>query len=276
VAYAKEHNIAWREDKSNASDKYSRNKIRHRVIPVLESLNPQLIKSFNKSLEHFKAREHICNDYLTALKKKIFKIDERGAVRISIKTVLRLSNPKMYLYELLNEFGFTAWDDIADLLNAQSGKQIFSKTHRLLKNRDTFVITALKDEELIKSKTYTIDNLEIGLTFEGLKLHFENVGKEDFKKSANTDCVFVDKDKIKGLLTLRKWQKGDYFYPLGMQGKKKISTFFKDQKMSLLDKENTWLLTVNKDIIWVLGKRLDNRFKITEQTKNILKINVKK
>ncbi len=276
ASYAKENNIAWREDKSNASDKYSRNKIRHRVIPVLESLNPQLIKSFNKSLEHFKAREHICNDYLTELKKKIFKIDGRGTIRISIKTVLRLSNPKMYLYELLNEFGFTAWDDIADLLNAQSGKQIFSKTHRLLKNRDTFVITALKNKELTKSKTYTIDNLEIGLTLEGLKLRFENVVKKDFKKSANTDCVFVDKDKIKGLLTLRKWEKGDYFYPLGMQGKKKISAFFKDQKMSLLDKENTWLLTVNKDIIWVLGKRLDNRFKITEQTKNILKINVKK
>jgi tRNA(Ile)-lysidine synthase len=274
--YAKENNIAWREDISNASEKYSRNKIRHKVIPVLESLNPQLIKSFNKSLEHFKAKELICNDYLTELKKRIFKIDEYKTINISIKAVLKLSQPKMYLYELLNEFGFTAWDDVADLLNAQSGKQIFSKTHRLLKNRKKLIITPLLDNESCKSKAYTISNLEIGLILENLNLRFEDVEKEDFKKNSNTDCVFVDKDKIKGVLTVRKWQKGDYFYPFGMQGKKKISTFFKDQKMSLLDKENTWLLTVNKDIVWVLGKRLDNRFKITEQTKNILKINFKK
>ncbi|MFK5891448.1 MAG: tRNA lysidine(34) synthetase TilS [Flavobacteriaceae bacterium] len=272
LAFAKKNNIAWREDKSNASDKYSRNKIRHQIIPVLQELNPNLIDSFTKNQAYLKGIENILNDRLEVVKKEVVRQTGKSTLSFDIAKILSLSNPKVYLFELLRNYGFTAWDDISDLLTAQSGKQIFSKTHRLLKDREALFLSPLKPEKELK-KSYTINNLEIGLSLEGLNLSFENIIKTDFKSNTNKACIFVDEDKIKGSLIVRKWQKGDYFYPFGMQNKKKISTFFKDQKMSLLDKENTWLLCNDNNIIWIIGQRLDNRFRISENTKKILKIN---
>jgi len=272
LRFAQENNIAWREDKSNASDKYSRNKIRHQVMLVLQELNPNLIDSFTKNQAYLKGIENILNDRLEVVKKEVVRQTGKSTLSFDITKILSLSNPKVYLFELFRDYGFSAWDDIADLLTAQSGKQIYSKTHRLLKDREALFLSPLKPEKELK-KSYTINNLEIGLSLEGLNLSFENIIKTDFKRNTNKECVFIDKDKIKGSLTVRKWQKGDYFYPFGMENKKKISTFFKDQKMSLLEKENTWLLCDNNNIVWIIGQRLDNRFRISENTQKILKVN---
>lgn len=272
LAFAKKNNIAWREDKSNASDKYSRNKIRHQIMPILQELNPNLIDSFTKNQIYLKGIENILNDRLEVVKKEVVRQIAKSTLRFDIAKILKLSDPKAYLFELFRDYGFSAWDDISSLLTAQSGKQIFSKTHRLLKDREALFLSLLKPEQKL-NKSYTIDNLGIGLSLEGLNLRFKNVIKTGFKSSLNKACIFVDKDKIKGSLIVRKWQKGDYFYPFGMQNKKKISTFFKDQKMSLLEKENTWLLCNDNNIVWIIGQRLDNRFRISENTQKILKIN---
>ena len=268
ASYAKKNDIIWREDQSNATLEYTRNKIRHQVIPVLQKINPNLIESFQKTLSYLNDLECILKDRLEAVKKIVLTQLPNEHVSIDIAEIMKLSNPKAYLFELLKAYGFTAWLDVERLLLAQSGKQIFSASHRLIKDRNLFLISPLKEANAAE---FEIDNLEEGLQNKALILTFESVRQVDLKNTF-AEIVYVDATKIKMPLKVRKWQNGDYFYPLGMQGKKKLSDLFTDLKLSLLEKENTWLLCQNDEIIWVLDRRLDNRFKVTEHTKKIIKI----
>lgn len=268
-SYAQKNAIAWREDQSNATLDYSRNKIRHLVIPVLQELNPNLIESYYKTLDHLKDLEQILNDRLDEVKQIALKPLPNQVVSIDIASILKLSNPKAYLYELLKTYGFTDWETVESLLFAQTGKQIYSATHRLIKDRALCLISPLTETN---KSIFEINNLIEGIHNKELILIFESVSQVDLKNTFS-DIVYIDADKIKMPLIVRKWQKGDYFYPFGMQGKKKLSDFFNDKKMSLLEKENTWLLYQNNELIWVVGRRLDDRFKVTENTKKIIKIN---
>jgi len=269
IAYAKKNKIVWREDKSNTSVKYTRNKIRHQVVPVLQEINQNLIESYNKSLDHLRGLEQILNDRLDKVKKEALNPLSNNIVSLDIAKILKLSNPKAYLFELLKNYGFTAWDDVENLLQAQPGKQIYSSTHRIIKDREECLILPLKE---VSNCKFEIENLKEGLQNNQLNLTFELVAQFDLNNK-NQSIIFVDAKKIKLPLIVRKWQKGDYFYPLGMTGKKKLSDFFKDQKLSLLDKENTWLLCQENDIIWIIGQRLSNLFKVTKNTTEIVKIN---
>lgn len=263
--YAKENNISWREDKSNSSTKYFRNKIRHTIVPVLKDLNPNLLKSFDSTLVNLQESQTLVKDRIRHLKKHVVSYEENETIRISIKKILELNNPKAHLYELLKPYNFTAWKDVVNLLNAQSGKQLFSKTHRLIKDRDELILTNSESNSdlgcLINEKTEKIEK-PISLTLE----------KVDVLGDSDKNSIYIDKALLKFPLTVRKWEKGDYFYPIGMQGKKKLSKYFKDEKMSLLEKENTWLLCSDNEIVWIIGKRLDNRYKTTNKTLSILKI----
>ncbi|MFC2127675.1 tRNA lysidine(34) synthetase TilS [Bacteroidota bacterium] len=265
LQYAAENTIEWREDKSNSSTKYFRNKIRHTIVPVLKELNPNLLKSFDKTTQNLSESKLLIEDRINSLKKHFSQIDNKGNLTISTKELLKLTNPKAYLYELLKPYGFTAGEDVVDLLKAQSGKQLFSKTHRLIKDRDELILTTFKGESkaeyLIQEATNIIEN-PIGLKLSDVATSTHQ----------NPQIVFIDKSLLKFPLILRKWENGDYFHPIGMQGKKKLSKYFKDEKLSLLEKENTWLLCNNDEIIWVIGQRLDNRYKTTSKTKHILKI----
>jgi len=266
LAYAKEHQITWREDLSNASNKYLRNKIRHQIVPVLKEINPTFLKSFEKTITHLQESQQIVNDAIANVKKTVFTND-----KIDIQKIQQLSHPKSYLYQLLKPYGFTEWNDVANLLNAQTGKQVFSKTHRLLKDRH-FLILSEKSNENEMTSTYLIHKNDTQITFP-IRLQLENV---HFVSEKNIKTIYVDKDLLKYPLILRKWRKGDYFYPAGMQGKKKVSKYFKDEKMSLLEKEKTWLLCNNDHrIIWIEGKRQDRCTMVNENTKHILKITKK-
>ncbi|MFA5297597.1 MAG: tRNA lysidine(34) synthetase TilS, partial [Lutibacter sp.] len=179
------------------------------------------------------------------------------------------------------EYGFTEWNDVADLLDCQSGKQVFSKTHRLLKDREVLILSEILQNEAITSFEIQEDTAEINkpiaLKFETITIPFDtknhqNKVLEELIFDDNT-TISIDFDKIEFPLILRKWQKGDYFFPIGLNGKKKVSKFFKDEKLSLIEKENAWLLCSKNEIVWVVGKRLDDRFKITKSTSTILKIN---
>jgi tRNA(Ile)-lysidine synthase len=170
---------------------------------------------------------------------------------------------------LLKDFNFTEWDDITNLLEAQSGKKIFSETHRLIKDRNYLLLTELTVElhsEIIISEKKSKVEMPLGI------INFKTINQIN---KSNALTIYVDKDQLKFPLTLRKWEEGDFFYPFGMKGKKKLSKYFKDEKLSLVDKENVWLLTSENEIVWVVGKRADDRFKITESTKKILKIELK-
>lgn len=268
--FAKAENIKWREDSSNTSTKYLRNKLRHDVIPVLKEINPQLLQNINNTVKNLNDTADIVEESVDAvLKRAINKIDENEII-YNISAFIKLNNPKAYLYEVFKNYGFTAWNDVEHLLKAQTGKQLFSNTHRLLKDRDTLILTKrILDIKQDKISITTLNKVE---TNQGT-LVFNEV--ETFSKTLKNE-IFIDAKTLNFPLIVRHWEKGDYFCPSGMKGKKKLSKFFKDEKLSLHDKEKCLLLCTNKDIVWVINHRADERFKVTNKTNKILKITLYK
>ncbi|WP_397444593.1 tRNA lysidine(34) synthetase TilS [Polaribacter sp. R77954] len=274
LLYAKKNNIEWREDASNAATKYTRNKIRHLVIPVLKEINPSLLASFSNSLNYLEESKQIIEDRIEEVSKLIitpFSCAQGNAcLKINIHKIQQLSNPKAYLYQFLKAYHFTEWDDVYHLLSAQSGKQVFSKTHRLLKDRDVLILSK-KSNGIFSGveKLFFIEQNQTEITHP-IRLTFKKVAE---KSKANKQTIYVDKDLLKYPLIVRKRKNGDYLYPAGMQGKKKLSKYFKDEKLSLLEKENTWLLcNADYKIIWVINYRQDRRFLPQKTTENYLKI----
>ena len=264
--YAKLNNIKWREDSSNASDKYLRNKIRHHLVPMLKDLNPNFLSSFHKTQTYLQEAQVMVEDASIMIYQQVAK-QEGDTIYFDLKKLKKLPNYKSYLHQWLKEFGFSAWDDIYDLVESQSGKYVFSPEYRLLKDRDSLILSPInfvneKEEYAIDENQKEV-NIPLNLTF---------CKVADISLTTNS-AIFVDADKLQYPLILRHWNEGDSFQPFGMNGKsKKVSKLFKDEKLSLLEKENSWLLCSNEDIVWIIGLRQDERFKIENTTKNILKI----
>lgn len=264
--YAKENNIEWREDSSNVSDKYLRNKIRHHLVPVLKELNTDFISSFQKTQNYLQESEAMVQDAAILMYQQVTK-KEGNQIFLDLKLLRKLPNYNSYLYQWLKEFGFSAWDDIYDLVESQSGKQVFSNEFRLLKNRDFLILSPINS--INNEKEYLIDKNQKEVKIP-INLSFCKV--DDINLVSNT-AIFVDEDKLQFPLVLRHWKEGDNFQPFGMEGKsKKVSKIFKDEKLSLIEKETAWLLCSANQIIWIVGIRQDERFKIENTTKNILKI----
>ena len=268
-AYARKNNLSWREDHSNSQTKYLRNKLRHEVIPILKDINQNFMNTFAVTLDNLKGSEQIIKDRIKSVEHEIVVL--QGDVhQFNIAKIKMLSNPKAYLFELLRGYGFTDWKEIVSLLDAQSGKQIFSKTNRLVKDRDLLLLTAIGPNEEFEPSIILENDKEFISKYLHLKFAIGNI---QTLENESKEMIAIDKDLLKFPLVVRKWEKGDYFYPAGMKGKKKLSKYFKDEKFSLLEKEKIWLLcTVENKIIWVIGKRLDDRFKVTNKTIEILKI----
>ena len=261
-----DNQISWREDQSNQSTKYVRNKIRHQVVPVLQELNPNLLHTVNAHLNYLKAEKNVLQTHLEIVAKVVCTQQENQLI-IDISKLKKYAEPQVYLYHILKLYQFTEWNNITDLLTAQSGKFLVSRTHRLLKDRNSLLLTKINlhlanfEVEIAKNVTQVKHPITLELT---------QVIKADFTLK---NTIFIDADTVKYPLKLRKKKNGDIFYPFGMKGKKKLSKYFKDEKYSLTEKENTWLLCNAKDdIIWLVNKRNDNRFIISNSTKNILKI----
>jgi len=265
LAYAEENNISWREDSTNASTKYLRNKIRHELVPVLEEINPQFLETFLKTQSHLKENEELIEDYLSLLYPKIVGKTEYG-YSLDVNYLKKIPNSSAILYQLLKSFGFTEWNDVYHLLEAQPGKMVFSPSHRLVKDRDYLLLTEIDKTE---DKVYKIAKNEDFAMLPMGTFSFSEV-KEINEKASN--CIYIDPEKLEFPLTVRKWQQGDIFYPFGMKGKKKLSDFFKDKKLSLPEKENSWLLCSGEKIVWVINQRADRRFSITSSDQKIIKI----
>ena len=263
--YANENKIQWREDSSNAADKYFRNKLRHNIVPILKELNTGFLDSFQNTLHHLQQSESLVNDASKLVYEKVV-VEKENRLDIHLTQLLQFKNYKTYLYQWLKNYGFSAWNDIYDLVQSQSGKQVFSETHFLLKDREKLILSERKLSN--NSEVFIIESLDSKVNIP-LKIEFSKA-VNIFETHSN--CIFVDENKLKFPLIIRKWQEGDYFYPSGMNGKKKLSKYFKDEKYSLLDKENQWLLCSEDQIVWVIGKRADNRFKSKETTQNSIKI----
>ena len=265
--FAIKNGIVWREDRSNASIKYVRNKVRHKVIPILKELNPHVLESFQNTIEYLNESQSIINDAVKNITANVVSY-KNDVLKISCKEIEKFSNKKAYLYQLLQAYGFTAWNDIVDLISAQPGKQVFSDTHRLLKDRNFLILTTINKSQSIKGPIL-IDQKVSKIT-NPIKLTIQNT---DDYTSKNKEQIIIDKDLVNYPLSLKKWHHGDAMYPTGMIGSKKISQLFKDNKLSLLDKEKIWILADAKDhIIWVIGLRQDRRYLANKTSKNRLKI----
>ncbi|WP_339705405.1 tRNA lysidine(34) synthetase TilS [uncultured Kriegella sp.] len=264
LAYARNRNLSWREDSSNADTKYLRNKIRHEIVPRLKELHPNFLNNFELTRTHLSDTANLLEDYAARLKNELFD-NHNGIIRVALERLLPLKPRKAYLHALFSEFGFNAWDDISNLMTAMSGKEVLSKTHRLVKDRDHLLLTEIRP---ISKEVYVIGANDVDL-INPIDMRITEV---EALGEIGPKILYVDKETLKYPLTVRKWNEGDYFYPLGMQGKKKLAKFFKDEKIDVIAKHNQWLLCSGDDIVWVIGKRPDNRFKVTERTKNIIKI----
>ncbi len=269
-AFARSNQLKWREDSSNASHKYLRNKLRHQVIPILKDLNSDLLENFKTTLENLGDTADIVEESLNAVAKRAIETMDEHQVHFKVSEFKKVNNPKAYLYEMFKAYGFSAWDDVVALLDAQSGKYVLSNTHRLLKDRTHLILTSREDSEATQ-KTLLVDKNDNKIALPIGILVFEKV---EVVGEAHENCIFVDQDKLEFPLSVRPWEQGDYFQPFGMKGKKKLSKFFKDEKLSLVEKEHTWVLCSATDVVWVLGRRADDRFKVTKATKHILKMKV--
>ncbi|NND78566.1 MAG: tRNA lysidine(34) synthetase TilS, partial [Maribacter sp.] len=256
--------LVWREDQSNAETKYLRNKIRHEIVPVLKELHPTFLDNFTETQKFLKQIAALSENHINQLRKDLFE-DDGDVIRIPIESLKNLKHLNAYLHAFFNAYGFTEWQDVKQLLSAMSGKEVHSKTHRLVKDREVLLLSpiaaSIQAQYTIQESTTKIEG-PVHLTFRLV----------DKIQETGNKILYIDKETLKYPLTLRKWQKGDYFYPLGMQGRKKLSKYFKDEKVDAIAKEKQWLLCSRNDIVWVIGKRADDRFKITEKTKKILKL----
>ena len=265
-AYIENNGLEYVTDSSNSSDIYTRNFIRLKVIPLLEEINPSVKASLARTANHLYDASLIYNHSIEEARRVIIQNN-----RLSISALLSFPAPATILYEMLKPYGFsrTVCESIFTVLEKDSGKIFYSSTHRLLKDRSDLLIDVLSGEE---SKAYLI-NLEDDNVDLPVELKPEIVViKEDYQIEKDKKFAYFDFDKLSFPLVLRHWQEGDWFVPFGMKGKKKISDYFSDKKFSLFDKEKTWLLCSGQDVIWIVGERTDNRYRIEKTTKRVLKL----
>ena len=265
-AYIENNGLEYVTDSSNSSDIYTRNFIRLKVIPLLEEINPSVKASLARTANHLYDASLIYNHSIEEARRVIIQNN-----RLSISALLSFPAPATILYEMLKPYGFsrTVCESIFTVIDKDSGKIFYSSTHRLLKDRSDLLIDVLSGED---NRAYLI-NLEDDNVDLPVELKPEIVViKEDYQIEKDRKFAYFDFDKLSFPLVLRHWQEGDWFVPFGMKGKKKISDYFSDKKFSLFDKEKTWLLCSGQDVIWIVGERTDNRYRIEKTTKRVLKL----
>ena len=266
--FAKENSLSYGEDSSNSSDKYTRNYFRNQLIPGLQKVFPQVKENLLDNIERFREINMLYNLSIENLKKKLVTFQGKE-IHLPVLKLLKTEALHSVLFEIIKEAGFTAHQtkDAVKLLNSESGKYIQSQTHRMLRNRKWLIISPLNNEE---ANHILIEENDTQIVFPGGKLSIEK-NNEPVKINADTNIALLDSSQIQFPLILRKWKQGDYFYPLGMQRKKKLSRFFIDQKLSINEKQQAWVIECNKKILWVAGQRIDDRFKIKNSSVKSIK-----
>jgi len=270
IAYCHKNHIVFREDKSNSDTKYTRNKIRHLVIPVLKEINPSIETTLNETAIRFAGINEIVSDYISALRKTISK--QNGELITFNISLLKshLKNPTI-LFELFKQFGINSAqvDDLHKVIEGKTGGVLLTHSHRILKNRKEIIVSQKCEinEEFYNIKNITGLRKSHGIASAG----YVNINPE-FEIPTDSLTACIDSEKITFPLIIRKWKPGDFFYPLGMKQKKKLSDYFIDNKFSGFNKEQVFVLESDGKIVWIIGNRIDDRFKLTKSTKKALLI----
>lgn len=271
-AYAEKENLSYREDSSNQEVKYKRNFIRHQIVPELKKLNPAIEETIHTSIQFFKQSSEIITEYAQLKFQSICK-EENHWLYIDIELLLLEKQKETLLFEWLynKQFKTSQIQQLTEALNTEDrvGKLFSSATHQLVIDRKYIIVKVLNKEEEIKEFTITSISDTKHLPID---LSFEEITNVSFSKNANEISIPYSVDLFP--LKLRRWKQGDKFKPFGMDGFKKLSDFFKDQKLSLFEKENVWILENKEHIIWVIGYRMDDRCRVNEGTEKILRIRV--
>lgn len=265
-----ENQLAWREDSSNQSVKYQRNLIRNEVIPLLKTINPSLESTMKQTIERVKAVEQLFQAEVERVREKLVR-KESGITYINFVLLQQEAEPVIKLYELIKDYHFSyiQAQDIWQVLDAGPGRLFESPTHTLVKDRKDLIITG---KQLHTFRSASIEEGQQVFALELLELHIKELSGANFTIPTDAAIACLDKQLLQFPLKLRKWKEGDWFCPLGMNKKKKLSDFLIDTKVPLNLKDRIWLLTSNSSIVWIIGHRIDNRFKITDKTEHILQI----
>lgn len=271
LQYAQENNLQWVEDSSNVSDKYTRNFFRLNILPEIKQQFPNVENNLLNNIQRFNEVETLYQQAITQHKKKLV-MQKGNEIHIPALKLAKSEPLHSITWEIIKDFSFTVaqTEEVIKLLQAHNGSYINSNTHRIIKDRNHLIIAPLETKEALH---ILIEKEDKKIIFENGALSFEEIPKSLSPSSVNT-VADIDAARITYPLLLRKWKTGDYFYPLGMPKKKKLNRFLIDQKLSLTDKEKVWVLEMDKKIVWVIGLRIDDRFKLTTNTNKVLKISL--
>ena len=269
--YAENHNIEYVEDVTNRDETIARNRIRHEVIPQMETLNPQFLSTAAASRRILQRQYAYYQKHIAADIQKM-AAEQNGQYRINRSKLAQCDDQKLVLYEILNEFGFptVVSEKLSENAFFQPGKQFFSDTHILLIDRDFLIIQPKANSEKTFINIFSLEDLNPYFDIE----EFEY--QEDMIFENNPDILYLPKDKLTFPLQIRSWHPGDYFYPLGAKGRQKLSDFFTDHKIDRFTKSQIRLLCAEDQIIWIIGWRSDERFKILKDNTICYKICTRK
>ena len=271
-AFAKNNKLDFVTDSSNAENEYTRNFFRNKIIPLVSERFPEAKENLVKNIQRFGETEILYRQAIALHKNKL--LEPKGTeVHIPVLKLQQTEPLITVVYEIISDFGFTSHQttEVIDLLQSESGKYIQSASHRIIKNRKWLIISPLQTEI---AQTILIENQNDSIGFPSGRLEIKKLQTTNYKPQTSNNIASLDSSHIKFPLLLRKWKQGDYFYPLGMNKKKKLSRFFIDNKLSLTQKEKVWVIESGKKIIWVIGMRIDDRFKITDKTKEVLELRI--
>lgn len=274
MKYIAANNIPFVVDQTNEEDIYTRNTLRLKVLPLLEEKNPSVKNSIIKTSVNLKEVEKIYDQYI---EKSVEEVLSHNSV--NIEKLKSTASPQSVLFEILAPLGFTpsVIEDISSNLDSISGKIYLSDNFRVLKDRENLLISHIYQEDKDDAEDELLiypDHVKGEAPF-SLKLQREECDT-NFVIQKHPNVLQVDFDKLSFPLTLRKWKYGDWFIPYGMKGRKKLSDYFTDNKFSLFQKEDTWVICSENDIVWIVNNRVDDRYKITEETKYVFTISTLK
>lgn len=268
VDYAFRNNIAYRDDSSNQKDDYLRNRLRHHVLPALRESSDRFESGFKSTFGILKQThdfiEHEMNRRRSLMMKK-----EGDYTLIRLNYLRQEAHQHFVLFELLKPFGFnhSTINDILKNIDSTESRHFLSASHRLTLDREHLVMMPLTNQE-DSSDFFYIKKEDVQMRYP-LKLRYSVIPRQELRLKKSADIAQLDYHKLQFPLTLRKWQSGDYFYPLGMRGRKKLSDFITDQKMTAIEKQNLWVILSGGHIVWVVGHRIDERYKVSSATQKV-------
>jgi tRNA(Ile)-lysidine synthase len=268
--YAAAEGLLWREDASNSTQHYQRNFLRHEIVPRLKEINPGLQETFRNTWERLVGANELFKTYLNSVRQEAFQLSH-GLLSITKKNILETPAPAVLLWELIKEMGFNFEQCQNIMKEHQAGKIFLTSTHQLTVDRQHFIILPKGNEKFASMHIQPTDTIVVNGCH---TLDLAVVSKDTFQLGRSRTVAQLDNDKIKYPLVWRSWKPGDYFVPLGMNQSKKLSDFFIDVKLSLPEKEKATVIESNGTIVWVVGWRIHDHFKVTEDCRNVLTIKV--